>query len=71
MNPRLGLYTTLYPEVLRFFDAWCESVRQQTDADFDIWIGSDQVERPRAIDALGAGRSVYYQEAPREARQQK
>ena len=40
---RLAVYTTVYPAVRRFLGSWRDSVLGQTDRDFDLWIGVDQV----------------------------
>jgi hypothetical protein len=38
---RLAVYTTVHPGCERYLASWCDSVRQQTDRDFDLWIGLD------------------------------
>jgi len=40
---RLALYTTVYPGVEKFLPAWYQSVKEQTDKNFDIWIGVDDL----------------------------
>jgi hypothetical protein len=50
---RLALYTTVYPAVERFLPQWAQSVRQQTDRDFDVWVGVHEWDPARAGQALG------------------
>ncbi len=40
---RIALYSTLYPQVLRFVPAWRDSLAQQTDSTFDLWLGIDGI----------------------------
>ena len=47
---RLALYTTIYPAVEAYLPDWYRSVRQQTDHDFQLWIGLDGIEA-RAVEA--------------------
>ena len=42
---RLGVYTTIYPAVLKYLPEWYQSVRAQTDTDFELWIGLDALSR--------------------------
>jgi hypothetical protein len=39
----LAVYTTVYPGVERYLVDWFRSLRQQTDQDFQLWIGSDML----------------------------
>ena len=48
MSKELALYTTVYPGVEKYLPSWYASVLSQTDHDFDLYIGSDQME-PRAV----------------------
>ncbi len=43
MTQGLVVYTTVYPGVEKYLSAWYQSVVQQTDQDFDLWIGCDLV----------------------------
>lgn len=36
---RIALYTTVYPAVERYLPEWARSVAEQTDQDFDVWVG--------------------------------
>lgn len=40
----LALYTTIYPGVEQYLQAWSSSVCQQTDRDFDLWVSIDSME---------------------------
>ena len=42
---RLGVYTTVYPAVLKYLPEWYRSVQSQTDTDFELWIGLDGLNR--------------------------
>lgn len=49
----LALYTTIYPGVEAFLGDWYRSVQEQTDQDFQLWIGLDTMGIGAAIDAMG------------------
>lgn len=49
----LALYTTIYPGVERYLPDWYRSVQEQTDSNFQLWIGLDAVEIEAAKDAIG------------------
>lgn len=52
MSPeRLALYTTVYPDAQPYLRAWYDSVRQQTDTAFDLWIGLDRLT-PADVDRM-------------------
>jgi len=51
---KLGVYTTIYPAVLKFLPEWYESVRAQTDTDFELWIGLDALKQADVEARLGA-----------------
>ena len=42
---KLGVYTTVYPAVLKYLPEWYQSVQSQTDTDFELWIGLDALDR--------------------------
>lgn len=51
---RIAVYTTIYPGVEAYLLDWYRSVRAQTDQEFQLWIGLDQLE-PGAVEAaIGA-----------------
>lgn len=51
---RLAVYTTVYPGVEPYLADWYQSVRGQTDNDFDLYIGVDSL-RPEEITAAIGG----------------
>jgi len=57
---RLALYTTVYPGVEKYLSAWHKSVSAQTDHDFDIWIGVDELGVNAVIAAMGADPSATW-----------
>ena len=38
---RLAVYTTIYPAVQPYLNDWFRSLCEQTDQDFDLWVGLD------------------------------
>ena len=71
---RLALYTTVYPGVERYLSSWYGSVKDQTDHDFDLWIGIDGLEVNTVLAAMGAEPSATWVKAehgdsPAEIRQ--
>ena len=58
MKRTLALYTTIYPGVEPYLPAWYRSVREQTDQDFELWIGLDSLTPDFVSDALGADPKV-------------
>ena len=50
---RLAVYTTVYPGVEPYLEVWHESVRNQTDSDFDLYIGLDSVSPDELMSAIG------------------
>ena len=63
MPVRMALYTTVHPGVERFLAPWYRSVLAQTDGDFDLWIGADQVGRKWIENAVEAEVLATYVEA--------
>lgn len=49
----LALYTTVHPGTRPFLKEWYESVRAQTDSQFDLWIGIDDLDVDEACAAMG------------------
>lgn len=49
----LGVYTTIYPGVEAYLQDWYRSVREQSDRDYQLWIGLDTLPVDVAIDAMG------------------
>lgn len=52
--PRLAVYTTVYPGVEPYLGQWYQSVLNQTDGDFDLWIGVDALTVADVVEAIGA-----------------
>ena len=50
----LALYTTIYPGVEPYLGDWYRSVLEQTDQDFQLWIGLDTLAIDAVKDAMGA-----------------
>lgn len=40
---RTAVYSTIYPGMEPYCSAWAQSLGSQTDGDFDLWIGVDQL----------------------------
>ena len=59
-SDRLAMYTTVYPGVEGFLSDWHRSVTQQTDRDFDLWIGLDQLVPADVAKAIGAVPSTQW-----------
>jgi hypothetical protein len=49
---RLAIYTSVYPGVVAYLPAWGRSVAAQSDQNFDLWFGVDQLERASVQQAL-------------------
>jgi hypothetical protein len=60
----LALYTTIYPGVERYVAEWYRSVCVQTDKEFQLWIGLDQLNRDFVRGLLGADVEANWVEAP-------
>jgi hypothetical protein len=63
-DERLALYTTIYPGVERFLPDWYASVQQQTDRNFDIWIGLDSLTPATIGTILGTTGDIRWVQAP-------
>lgn len=50
-----ALYTTIYPGVEPFLEAWAASVRAQTTQAFDVWVGLDGLESESIRHIVGDG----------------
>jgi len=60
----LALFTTIYPGVEPFLKDWYASLRSQTDQDFQVWIGLDELTSAAAIDAMGGDPDATWIPAP-------
>lgn len=47
------LFTTVYPEGIKYLNDWSSSVTHQDTSDFDIWIGCDRLSPEEAQRAVG------------------
>jgi hypothetical protein len=52
-NNQLALYTTVYPGVEKYLRDWFMSVKNQTDNNFDIWVGVDGLSMGSVKEAIG------------------
>ncbi|RJP75600.1 MAG: hypothetical protein C4522_20540 [Desulfobacteraceae bacterium] len=50
---KTALYTTVYPGVEPYLSAWSNSVKQQTDPMFDVWIGVDGLSTSQVHALIG------------------
>lgn len=50
----IALYTTIYPGVESFLRDWYRSVLEQTDQDYQLWIGLDSIGVDTVKNAVGA-----------------
>lgn len=50
---RVCLYTTIYPKAKAYLHDWYQSVRRQTDPNFQLWIGLDAVDVEEVVDLVG------------------
>jgi len=50
----LALYTTIYPGVEPYLQDWCRSVLEQTDQEYQLWIGLDTIGIAAVKEAMGA-----------------
>jgi hypothetical protein len=60
---KLGVYTTVYPAVLKYLPEWYRSVQSQTDTDFELWIGLDALNRSDVEAELGSSLNAYWIQA--------
>ena len=51
---KIAVYTTIYPGVKSFLPDWHRSVQEQTDQDFQLWVGLDQIEPSEVESTIGA-----------------
>jgi hypothetical protein len=50
----MAVYTTIYPGVEVYLPDWHRSMQEQTDQDFQLWIGLDGIEAGGVETAIGA-----------------
>jgi hypothetical protein len=63
----LAVYTTIYPGVEAYLVDWYRSLRQQTDQEFQLWIGLDKLGSESVQNMLGADLKANWVVAPSEA----
>lgn len=56
----MAVYTTIYPGVEMYLTDWYRSVREQTDQDFQLWIGLDGIEATAVEAAIGSRLDVVW-----------
>lgn len=59
-----AVYTTIYPGVEAYLVDWYHTLRQQTDQEFRLWIGLDQLERESVQNMLGFELNANWTVAP-------
>jgi len=62
-NNRIALFTTIYPEGMSYFSAWHDSVVQQTNNDFDVWVGCDRISKNDVANRIGDDLSTTWVES--------
>jgi hypothetical protein len=60
----IAVYTTVYPGVEAYLGDWYRSVRQQTDQEFQLWIGLDRLPSESVQDTLGSDVQANWVVAP-------
>lgn len=60
----LAVYTTIYPGVEPYLGDWYRSICDQTDKDFELWIGLDQLGSEGAKKLFGSDVSANWVKAP-------
>jgi hypothetical protein len=60
----LAVYTTIYPGVETYLVDWYRSLRQQTDQEFQLWIGLDTVGSEFVENVLGCNLKANWVTAP-------
>jgi hypothetical protein len=56
----LALYTTIYPGCEPFLAGFGDSIKAQTDRDFDLWIGLDHITATVVLNAVGRLPRVHW-----------
>lgn len=56
----LALYTTMFPGCERYLRSWYESLAAQTDSDFQLWVGLDELSAEAAISAMGGDPGAFW-----------
>ena len=61
---KLSIVTVCYPSVLPFIKPFFLSLMNQTDSDFDLWIGLDALEPSSIISIVGDAKKAKFVEVP-------
>jgi hypothetical protein len=64
---KLGVYTTVYPAVLKYLPDWYHSVQSQTDKGFELWIGLDALNQSDVEATLGSSLNAHWIQAGENA----
>lgn len=64
---RVAVVTAAYPAVLPYLKDFAESLENQTDPDFELWIGLDGLEKKDIQKAAGRKISAYFVATPKSA----
>jgi hypothetical protein len=60
----LAIYTTIYPGLEAYLADWHRSLQQQTDQDFQLWIGLDMLRSESVTKMLGSDLNANWVVAP-------
>src|ERR1700693_387427 len=63
----LAVYTTIYPGIEAYLVDWYYSLRQQTDQEFQLWIGLDKLGTEYVQKLLGSNLKANWMGAPEGA----
>lgn len=61
----LAIYTTIYPGVEQYVADWYQSLCQQTDQEYQLWIGLDTLDGNAVERVLGSRVDAHWVETPR------
>src|SRR5450432_2435437 len=71
---KVAVYTTIYPGVESYVAEWYKSLQDQTDQDYQLWIGLDGIELETVERAIGSELEATWihsepQDTPAQVRQ--
>lgn len=64
---KFALVTAIYPAVTKYLWDFFESLRQQSDQDYELWIGLDGISEKEVLHAAGLFSNIYSVKAPCKA----
>lgn len=64
-SERLGVYTTIFPAVRGYLREWYRSLSQQTDRNFELWIGLDAMEAEEVKRIIGCEPDAHWLDSPK------